>query len=407
MASCSWFCTHQVHQKSSKQLIHSKLNTIKMSSQLLPLDRLWRDNISFDSSESDKSESPVILSIASNDNDEDASERTRGEDTNVDTRPSGDDCSGDDDEDELDEEELKILTVPILKQMLKKRHLKVSGRKAELIDRLMGQGEKIISKSSADATDADTEAHLTSLTNDELKKRLKKKGLKVSGKKAELVGRLMGREPPKVKEWKKSIGKLLLRKLINDKKSWVHNMEAKEIHESHQLFSCYPLSKFKEYLATLQQAAAAKDEIIRVNEREVLADLMAFPRGDLTDRGYPFWDTHPARYLLEEDVRARKSGNLEDMEPKQLWLKRNEYQDFPLAVFRDHIHQEKRKQREEPGWVVKRNKKGQKMHEKEVTAIKDALDSEQYTKQVNDMMKRWELLRVQEDSSDEDSSNEE
>ena len=47
------------------------------------------------------------------------------------------------------------------------------------------------------------------------------------------------------------------------------------------------------------------------------------------------------------------------------------------------------------------------MHEKEVAAIKDALDSEQYEKQVNVMLQHWELLRLQDDNSDKDSRSEE
>ena len=269
----------------------------------------------------------------------------------------------------------------------------------------MGQEEKSIGKSSVDTAEADTEAYLNSLTNNELKQRLKKKGLKVTGKKVQLVGRLMGREPSKVKDWKKSKGKLLLRKLIQDKKSWVHTMDAEEIHQSHPLFSCYPLSKFKEYLATLLEAAAAKEEIIRVNEREVLADLTAFPRGELTDRGYPFWDSHPARCLLKEDIRAIMNGKLGDMEPKQLWHTRDEYLEFPLGVFRYHIHQEKRKQREEPGWVVKRNKKGQKMHEAEVTAMKGEWDSTRLDNEFNEMSKRWESLRMEDAGSEDEGSD--
>ena len=57
----------------------------------------------------------------------------------------GDLLDGDDDDEEdsaaggetLSQDDLAKLTVPILKEMLKERGLKVSGKKAELIDRLL------------------------------------------------------------------------------------------------------------------------------------------------------------------------------------------------------------------------------------------------------------------------------
>jgi predicted RNase H-like nuclease (RuvC/YqgF family) len=58
------------------------------------------------------------------------------------------------------------------------------------------------------------------------------------------------------------------------------------------------------------------------------------------------------------------------MKPKELWKSRDQYLEFPLDVFRDHIHQEKRKQREAPYWVVKRNKKGMRKHKEHVKQLK-------------------------------------
>jgi len=57
----------------------------------------------------------------------------------------GDLLDGDDDDEEdsaaggetLSQDDLAKLTVPILKEMLKERGLKVSGKKAELVDRLL------------------------------------------------------------------------------------------------------------------------------------------------------------------------------------------------------------------------------------------------------------------------------
>ena len=59
-----------------------------------------------------------------------------------------------------------------------------------------------------------------------------------------------------------------------------------------------------------------------------------------------------------------------------LRLSRKELKAFPPSVFCDHIHQEKRKQREGAFWVHKRNKKGLKRHEEEVKAMKSEWEQE-------------------------------
>ncbi|KAL7525979.1 hypothetical protein ACHAXR_001251, partial [Thalassiosira sp. AJA248-18] len=320
-----------------------------------------------------------------------------GEHERVDEKKEGGSFnSGEDErEDEL-ERELNTLTVPVLKSRLREKELKVGGRKSELIDRLMGKHQKNSNAATIDS-ETETEACIRSLTTAVLKERLKKKGLKLGGSKAELIDRLMGREKPKVIEWNKSDGKRLLIKLIHDDKSWVHRMTPEEIHQSNPLFANYPFPKFKEYLKCIQSTMATQKEIVRVNEQEIWQEELAFPRENTTDRGYPFWDTHAARGLLQEDV---GDGRADEMTPKELQKTRTEYMIFPLHVFRSHIYQEKRRKREEPGWVHKRNKKGQKMHENEVNALKDDWDTQQQqhrAEEINTMCQRWESLRMQDE----------
>jgi hypothetical protein len=87
----------------------------------------------------------------------------------------------------------------------------------------------------------------------------------------------------------------------------------------------------------------------------------------MLQRSQRFWHTHKAKKLLAEDV---KSGKAYKMKPKELWSTKKEYKDFPLDVFRNHIHQEKRFQREGPYWQLKRNKKGLRRHEAHVKELK-------------------------------------
>ncbi|KAL7523074.1 hypothetical protein ACHAWF_000353 [Thalassiosira exigua] len=203
----------------------------------------------------------------------------------------------------------------------------------------------------------------------------------------------MGREQTKFKEWKKSDARKLLLKLVKDKRSYIHRMTPEEAHQSNKEFARYPLGKFKEYLALAKTSASNDEKIVQMNEDEIWREEMAYPREEETEHGYPFWDTHPARDLLAHDVR---DGASTEMPPKKLWQSRAEYQCFPLHVFRGHIYQEERKQREKPGWVAKRNKKGRKNRDKEVAAMKEEWDNEQqksYIEDVTQMLQRWEAMR--------------
>lgn len=229
------------------------------------------------------------------------------------------------------------------------------------------------SQPSRDEENNGTEEELNKLTVIKLKERFRQLELPVSGRKNELIDRLMGRGKTtgNVKEWRKSKAKSFLVKLIEDENSKVHKMTAEEIYKSHDWFQNYSFAKFKTYLRTIQAADVYLKNVVDDDEREIWSELIAFPRGEMTVRGYPFWHIHAARDLLEKDVRC---GNADEIKPKELWEARVEYQAFPELVFCHHVHQEKRQQREEPGWVDKRNKKARKMHEDEVMSNKESWD---------------------------------
>lgn len=74
---------------------------------------------------------------------------------------------------------------------------------------------------------------------------------------------------------------------------------------------------------------------LQIEYEAYLSDMEKLPRNQVTSRGYPFWDTHEASKLLEED---EESGKAKMMKPMELWKSRKEYQNFPLILFRKHIH---------------------------------------------------------------------
>ena len=86
------------------------------------------------------------------------------------------------------------MTVPNLKAALKELDLPVNGKKAELIERLKGV-DSIEEENSEEGASEETETidiDYDSMTVPNLKAALKEQGLSVSGKKAELVERLKG-----------------------------------------------------------------------------------------------------------------------------------------------------------------------------------------------------------------------
>ena len=81
----------------------------------------------------------------------------------------------------------------------------------------------------------------------------------------------------------------------------------------------------------------------------------------LAENSPDYWDGSAAQRLLTEDV---ESGQHTKMKPKQLRLKRPEYQQFPLHKFRPHIYQETRREKETPYWTYKKAKKERKRRKK-------------------------------------------
>ena len=75
------------------------------------------------------------------------------------------------------------LTVPMLKSRLRQQGLPVSGRKAQLLERLREHQEQAKQAEQA-------ESELSGLTVVALRRRLKERGLPVSGRKMELIARL-------------------------------------------------------------------------------------------------------------------------------------------------------------------------------------------------------------------------
>jgi hypothetical protein len=169
-------------------------------------------------------------------------------------------------------------------------------------------------------------------------------------------------------DWRTSQEKRMLYKLLMNEKSGLQGMSPEQIYNSHKGFKKWELTKFKTYLKYLVKITTVTKMKIKFEEEAFWKETIAFPRRELTNRGYPFWGYHPADKLLKEDV---KSGRAYSLKPLALWGTRKEYQQFPPRVFLKHIHQEKRSHREAGYWNIKLKKDADRERDKEAEAMKN------------------------------------
>ena len=200
----------------------------------------------------------------------------------------------------------------------------------------------------------------------ELKSLLQNKGLPVAGKKDELIERLRkypnGYGPKGApKKWQYSKAKLKLKKDLLDKNSHIHNMSVDEIWNSDPLYKQYPL--FPQYYNDLKKQVEAEGKEARLDDIKAEKHIKNNPRGRLNKRGYPHWNKHPAKKLLQVDIYNKLH---ERMQPRELQKMRREYKDFPPEIFAARANSEKLKQRAARFWADKRNKEGMKKHLKEI-----------------------------------------
>lgn len=198
----------------------------------------------------------------------------------------------------------------------------------------------------------------------ELQSLLKQKGLPVTGRKAELIDRLKNASSngPKPKAWQHSNAKKDLKRALLDPNSPIHNMSVEDIRDSDERYKKYP--NFLKYYRDLKAHVEAEKK--RVQADDIAAELYIKnnPRPSKNERGYPYWDTHPAKTLLEVDV-ANKMN--EKMKPAQLRNTRDAYKEFPMDIFTKRVNQEVSKQKAARFWAYKRNKRGMKKYLQEVS----------------------------------------
>ncbi len=194
-------------------------------------------------------------------------------------------ANGDGEKRTADPASLEKLTVEQLKALLREKKLPVSGRKNELVQRLKNG-----------PNEAADPASLEKLTVEQLKALLRKKKLPVSGRKNELVQRLKNgpnEGGSKPKAWQHSDANKDLKRAVLDPTSSIHNMSLESVRRSDDRFGQYP--NFAKYFAKLK--LQVQEEKLRVHHDNIAVQKyrQCNPRSYLNKRGYPHWDTHPAK----------------------------------------------------------------------------------------------------------------
>lgn len=204
------------------------------------------------------------------------------------------------------------------------------------------------------------EEDLNRLTVNQLKDRLRNKGLPISGKKSTLIERLQHSEQPqqnsndatnatfkepKIK-WKKSKAKSLLYKDIKEGRVPLEakdengktQMDLKDIYAMHPEYKEYDYSKFSSRVSSLRKTIKELKDRAAV-DLELFNNFKAnHPPSLFSHKGYEQWQGSRAQIRLLKDIEAKKHITLGK---KELWSSHEDYyENFPLHVFRDKLYQE-------------------------------------------------------------------
>ena len=164
-------------------------------------------------------------------------------------------------------------------------------------------------------------------------------------------------------------------------------MTLEEIYARFEILHDYPLSNFTGNLKNLKAKIEKDKKATDFDDAAVATELLNKPGSLFTEKGYPFWNKHPAKKLFEADI---KDGKCEGMKPKQIQKTRPEYGEFPKDVFRKRVQYTKRKLREAAGWVPKQNKFARRKIEEEC----------------QEMANDWEANQADEEESEDGTESE-
>lgn len=159
---------------------------------------------------------------------------------------------------------------------------------------------------------------------------------------------------PEPDPWINSEAKDLLRQDIEAGRVTAE-MKPRAVRQMRPEFRLYKLVNFGNNLRSLRKALSLQHELATFDQNAFENDERLFPPAAANNqqRGYPHWNGSEAKRLLKLDVDANRHDTVT---PKALYESRQEYQVYPLAVFRKHIYQEVRSRRDTAYWIHRRER---------------------------------------------------
>lgn len=145
----------------------------------------------------------------------------------------------------------------------------------------------------------------------------------------------MAREKKKP-SWKNSEAKRLLREDIITG-AVPSGMIAKDVYEMHAEYGNWPYENFPGNLKRLREKISLDYERMKSDYNAYKHDLALLATLRADQPQVTPWHKSDAKWMLIQDI---NNGKHKDMKPAELYVTRQEYQQFDLKTFRNHIYQE-------------------------------------------------------------------
>jgi hypothetical protein len=134
---------------------------------------------------------------------------------------------------------------------------------------------------------------------------------------------------------------------ITDDSDW------QDVYYSFAEYQKYEKQNFRSNMKNLLKALTKKENSALFDLQAVKDDRTCYPREEVTEQGYPFWDTSEASKLLKVDF---DKDIIKKQSLDELWNSREAYKMFPKEVFSKHIYQEKKNRLQKSYWLSKNKK---------------------------------------------------